>query len=387
MTAAIAVTALALAVWCYLLAGHGGFWRTGATLPPESPNPHRWPDVVAVVPARDEADVLPDTLPTLLAQDYPGRFGVVLVDDDSGDGTGAVARALAGDRPLQVVAAEGPPPGWRGKVAAMQAGLAAAADARYVLFTDADIAHAPGTVTALVRAAEAHRFDLVSQMALLRAATGWERAIVPAFVYFFAQLYPFPRVNRPGARTAAAAGGCMLVRRAALRAAGGLPAIRHALIDDVALGALLKRRGLVWLGLSQDVASRRPYPRLADLWDMVARSAFTQLRHSPALLAGTVLGLTLVYLVPPAATLAGIVATATGVPGAVALLCLGAAAWALLSASFLPMLRWYRLGAWRAPVLPLVAALYVMMTVDSAVRHYRGNGGRWKGRVSAGATR
>ena len=225
----LAATAAAAAVaWVYLLVGHGGYWRTDQRLPHRDGGRRdhtvRWPAVVAVVPARDEAEILPLTLPTLLAQDYPGAFDVVVVDDRSSDGTAEVAAALArrAGRPLRVVAGEPGPAGWAGKVWAMEQGIRAAGDREYLLFTDADIAYEQGTLTALVDAAVADRRDLVSQMALLSARTAWERVLVPAFVYFFAQLYPFRRVNRPGGRTAAAAGGCMLVRRQALAAAGGM---------------------------------------------------------------------------------------------------------------------------------------------------------------------
>jgi hopene-associated glycosyltransferase HpnB len=267
---------VALLAWVYLVAAHGGYWRMSQRLP-ASADPAVWPSVVAVVPARDEADMLPDTLPALLAQDYPGDFRVVLVDDASTDGTGDLAKAIAVDAAidLTVVTGHGPPPGWTGKVAALATGTETAGQPDYLLFTDADIAHPRGSVRALVRAAEGGR-DMVSLMARLRTDARWERAIVPAFVYFFAQLYPFGRVNRPG-RTAAAAGGCVLVRRDVLAAAGGLAGISGALIDDVALARLVKRagHGRIWLGLSTDVVSLRGYPRLADLWDMVARSAYT----------------------------------------------------------------------------------------------------------------
>jgi hopene-associated glycosyltransferase HpnB len=381
----------ALAVWVYLVTAHGGFWRTDQRLPGGAgwrpPGASRGPAVVAVVAARDEAAVLPLTLPTLLDQDYPGELGVVLVDDQSADGTAEAARRLGrgAARDLTVVRGEELPDGWAGKVWAMAQGAAAAGTPDYLWFTDADVAHAPGTLAGLVAAAEADRRDLVSQMALLRAQTGWERAVVPAFVYLFAKLYPFRRVNRPGAGTAAAAGGCMLVRREALEAAGGLAPISGARIDDIALARLLKRHGehRVWLGLATGVSSRRPYPRLADLWSMVARSAYTQLRYSPALLAGTVAGLLLLYAVPPAAAIAGLAALARGGGGvAGGATAAGLAAWALLSASYLPMLRLYRLSPLRAPTLPLIALLYAAMTVDSARRHHSGRGATWKGRTA-----
>lgn len=399
---AIAACVLAALAWAYLLACHGGFWRTSQRLPATPPaDPVSWPAVTAVVPARDEASALPGSLPTLLSQDYPGRLAVTLVDDESTDGTAAVAAALGraagwqvGGEPvagrlLRIVAGSPPPGGWAGKVWAMSQGLAAADDAEYVLFTDADIAYGPGAVTDLVRAAAGGQRALVSQMALLRAETGWERVLVPAFVYFFAQLYPFRRVNRPGGRTAAAAGGCMLVNRAVLTAAGGLAAIGGARIDDVALGRLLKRGAGAncWLGLTTSVTSTRPYDHLADLWDMIARSAYTQLRYSPAALAGTVAGLLWLYLLPPVAGLAGLISMILGGGAAAAwLAAAGLAGWAMMSVSYLPMLRLYRLSPLRGLTLPLIALMYAAMTADSARRHHAGRGGEWKGRTIQAAT-
>jgi hopene-associated glycosyltransferase HpnB len=383
---------LAAIAWAYLLIGHGGYWRTDQRLPPSGDGPRSWPSVAAVVPARNEGAVLPGTLPTLLGQDYPGDFRVVLVDDDSSDGTSEVAASAgrqAGPGRLRVLPGSPTPPGWAGKVWAMRQGLRAADDAPddagYILFTDADIGYAPGVVAVLVRAAEDDDRGLVSQMALLRADAFWERLIVPAFVYFFAQLYPFRQVNRPGARTAAAAGGCMLVRRSALEAAGGLERIRGARIDDVALGRLLKgppARVRCWLGFTTDVTSRRPYPSLRGLWDMVARSAYTQLRYSPMLLVGTLAGLLWLYALPPAAALGGLTWLAAGGGSSAGwLAAAGLAGWAIMSVSYVPMLRLYRLSPWRAPGLPLIALLYAGMTADSARRYHLGRGGQWKGRT------
>ncbi len=387
---------LAAVAWTYLVIGHGGYWRTSQWLPPVSRDPDRWPDVVAVVPARNEAEMLPATLPALLGQEYPGALTVVVVDDHSSDGTAEVAAKLGAGRPLKVIAGTAAPSGWAGKVWAMAQGLGAAgispaAGARpepegYVLFTDADIAWDAGTLRDLVAAAEADDRDLVSQMALLRTATGWERVVVPAFVYFFAQLYPFRRVNVPGSRTAAAAGGCMLVRCGALEKSGGLAPISGALIDDVAMGRMIKRlRGRCWLGLSRQVVSVRPYPGLASLWQMVARSAYTQLNYSPALLAATIIGLLFLYVLPPAGAVIGLaVLLSGGARTGLAALAAGAglAGWALMSLSYLPMLRLYRLSPLRAPSLPLIALLYAAMTADSARRHHTGRGAEWRGRTN-----
>ncbi|HEY1002052.1 MAG TPA: glycosyltransferase [Streptosporangiaceae bacterium] len=387
LAVSIACAAAAVA-WLYLVTAHGGYWRTSPRLPRVGGEPDAWPDVVAVVPARNEAEMLPVTLPALLGQDYPGALSVIVVDDGSSDGTGEVAARVAAGagRPLRVISGIPPPDGerWAGKVWAMAQGLRAAGPGDYVVFTDADIAWEAHMLRRLVAAAEGDDRDLVSQMALLRTATGWERVVVPAFVYFFAQLYPFRRVGMPGSRTAAAAGGCMLIRRGALEAAGGLAPIRGALIDDVAMGRLIKgQRGRCWLGVTRQVVSVRPYPRLASLWQMVARSAYTQLRYSPVVLAGTLAGLLFLYALPPAGAITGLVAVLAGGAGTAALaLGAGLAGWALMSLSYLPMLRLYRLSPLRAPGLPLIALLYAAMTADSARRHYVGRGAEWRGRTN-----
>lgn len=375
--------AVSLAAWVWLLLGQGFFWRTDVRLPPRR-EPAVWPPVCVVVPARDEAAVLPESLPSLLAQDYPGRAEVFLIDDGSSDGTAELARALArrhGGLPLTVDSPGGEPPaGWTGKLWALRhgIGLARARAPEYLLLTDADIAHAPDSLRHLVAAARTGGFDLVSQMARLRVRSRWERLVVPAFVYFFAQLYPFRRVGRKGARTAAAAGGCVLLRAEAADRARVPEAIRQAVIDDVALARAVKDGGgRIWLGLAERVDSVRPYPRLHDLWRMVSRSAYAQLRHHPLVLAGTVAGLALVYLVPPAALVAGAAA------GDTAAAVLGGLAWLVMTGTYLPMLRYYRQPPWLAPLLPFTASLYLLMTVDSAVRHYRGRGAAWKGRTYA----
>ncbi|MFF5703160.1 glycosyltransferase [Streptomyces sp. NPDC012794] len=379
-----------LAAWLWLTLAQGMFWRTDVRLPPRSA-PARWPSVAVVVPARDEAEVLPRSLPSLLAQDYPGEARIVLVDDGSTDGTADLARRLAAEQPglpLAVVTPGEPPPGWTGKLWALRHGITRARtgpdgqEPEFLLLTDADIAHEPDSLRELVAAATSAGLDLVSQMARLRVAGFWERLLVPAFVYFFAQLYPFRRVNRPASRTAAAAGGCVLLRTEAAVRAGIPDSIRQAVIDDVSLARAVQRSGgRIWLGLAERVDSVRPYSALGDLWRMVSRSAYAQLRHQPLLLAGTVAGLTLVYLVPPAALFAGLAGPASAESTATAWG--GGLAWLLMAGTYLPMLRYYRQSAALAPLLPLTALLYLLMTVDSAVQHYRGRGAAWKGRTYA----
>ncbi|MEU3983529.1 glycosyltransferase [Streptomyces sp. NPDC026672] len=382
MSAVVWIAAVSLAAWLWLLLCQGFFWRTDVRLPPGR-EPDVWPSVCVVVPARDEAAVLPESLPSLLAQDYPGRAEVFLVDDGSTDGTGELARELGarpGGLPLTVDSPGEPPAGWTGKLWAVRHGiaLARAREPEYLLLTDADIAHAPDSLRQLVAAARTGGFDMVSLMARLRVESPWERLVVPAFVYFFAQLYPFRWIGRRGGRTAAAAGGCVLLRAETAERARIPDAIRHAVIDDVALARTVKGGGgHIWLGLAERVDSVRPYPRLHDLWRMVSRSAYAQLRHSPLLLLGTVAGLALVYLVPSAAVVAG------AVTGSWAAAVTGAPAWCVMAGTYLPMLRYYRQPWWLAPLLPFTAFLYLLMTVDSAVQHYRGRGAAWKGRTYA----
>ncbi|MEU4684370.1 glycosyltransferase [Streptomyces xinghaiensis] len=388
MTILTSIAVLSLAAWGWLLLGRGFFWRTDVRLP-DRREPARWPPVAVVVPARNEAAVLRDSLTSLLAQDYPGHAEIILVDDGSTDGTGDVARALAarpplsvrrGGLPLTVVSPGEPEPGWTGKMWAVRHGVATARslmpDLEYLLLTDADITHHRDSLRDLVSAASHSGLDLLSLMARLRTVTPWERLTVPAFVLFFAQLYPFRRVNRPDSRTAAAAGGCMLLRDEAAQRAGYPESVHDAVIDDVALArAVRDGGGRIWLGLGDRVRSVRAYPRLRDIREMVARCAYTQLRHSPALLMLTVLGLLLVYAVPPVALLAGLAA------GAPVTAVAGGLAWAVMAGTYLPMLRYYGLPPKVSPLLPFTAVLYLAMTVESAVRHARGRGAAWKGRV------
>lgn len=376
MSIGLALAALSLAIWVYLLLGRGFFWRARVA-PPAAPPP-RWPSVAAVVPARNEAALVGEAVASVLAQDYPGNFRVVLVDDHSSDGTADSARAAAartgGSARLAIVGARPLPPGWTGKLWALAEGVRSlGGDApELLLFTDADIAHHPGNLRELVARLEAERRDLASLMVLLRCRSVAERFLIPAFVFFFAMLYPFAWSNDPQQRTAAAAGGCVLVRRSAYERIGGFATIRGALIDDCALAGAVKRSGgAIWLGLTRETRSLRAYPRLADVWEMVARTAYTQLRHSPALLAGTVAGLGITYLVPPVLVLCG---------GATA--SLAGTAWTIMTLAYAPMLRFYGRSVLWAPVLPVVALVYLAATVDSARRHWRGKGGEWKGRVA-----
>ncbi|MBL8836374.1 MAG: glycosyltransferase [Alphaproteobacteria bacterium] len=388
-TVLVALASASLLAWVYLFFFRHWFWRAAERLPAAPPSrPERaWPHVAVVVPARDEAATIAATLEALLAQDYPGPFTVTLVDDGSRDGTGAIAARIAAAPAsagrLRIVAGTPLPEGWSGKLWAVENGIRAVRAGEvpppeFVFLTDADTVHGPATLRRLVGHAETQGRDMVSLMVRLACATSWEKRLTPAFVYFFQMLYPFGAVNDDRRAMAGAAGACILVRRSALERAGGIAAIRGALIDDCALAAAVKRTGgRLWLGLADDNLSLRRYPALAEFWDMVARTAYTQLRYSPLRLAGTILGLSLVFLAPPVLTLLAL-ATADW-PAVVP----SGAAWALMTGSFAPILRYYRLSAVRAVALPAIATLYLGMTFDSARRHWRGRGGLWKGRTYA----
>jgi hopene-associated glycosyltransferase HpnB len=380
--------ALTLAIWLYLVFANGGFWRADQRLPAPPPLIPDAPEVVAVVPARDEADVVGRAVASLLAQTYQPPLRVVLVDDGSTDGTADAARTAAmgvgaADR-LTVLTGAPRPPGWTGKLWAVSQGVAHAESLdpapAWLLLTDADIGHEPAHVQALVGKALHDHLDLVSVMVKLHCRSVVERLLIPPFVYFFQKLYPFPLVNDPASRTAGAAGGCMLVERHALEAAGGIAAIRGELIDDCALGRLIKANGPIWLGLAERTESLRPYDGFGDIWSMVARSAYKQLRHNPLLLVGTVFGMAMTYIAPYACVFAWTLG-ASAVAGL-----LGAAATALMFMSYLPTLRLYGLSPLWAPTLPIAGALYGAMTFGSAWNHWRGRGGAWKGRVQGGIT-
>ncbi|MDN0076226.1 glycosyltransferase [Crenobacter sp. SG2303] len=382
----LALSLLTLMIWCILLVGRAGFWRVRKPHP--APPPAQWPTVVAIIPARDEASVIADAVASVLGQDYPAPLKLIVVDDHSSDGTADAARAAAAELGkadvLTVVSARELPSGWSGKVWAQSEGLAAAnrlvPDAGWLWLTDADIHHGSGVLAALVARALHEQRGLVSLMVRLRCVSLSERLIVPAFVFFFAKLYPFGRVNDPNSRVAAAAGGCMLVRRAALARIGDFAAIRNALIDDCSLAALIKPGASIRLDLADDSHSLRPYDDWHSLWNMIARSAYTQLRHSPLLLAGAMAGMLLTYLAPPALVVTGLVAGM-----GIGLTWPAWLAWIGMTVSYLPMLREYRQTGWLALLLPVTALFYMGATVASAWRYSLRRGGQWKGRVQASA--
>jgi len=375
------IASMVLAIWLYLLAGRGGFWLGRQRDDGVGAGSAPWPAVAAVIPARDEAESVGNTIASLLQQNYPGEFRVILVDDQSRDSTAEVARSTAAvlgaaDR-LTVLPGRTPPTGWTGKLWAQQQGIELAEIApqppAYLLLTDADIVYAQDALTPLVVQAQTNGYALISLMAKLRCESLAERMFVPAFIFFFQMLYPFAWANDPRRSTAAAAGGCMLVRCEVLRQAGGMAAIRSALIDDCALAKRLKADAPIWIGLTERVHSIRTYPAVADIRRMVARTAYAQLNYSPLLLAGTVFGLAITYFVPVALAL-----FASGVAQV-----LGVLAWLAMAIAFQPTLRFYRVSPAWGLALPAIAAIYMAFTIDSAYQHARGRGGMWKGRAQA----
>lgn len=388
---------LSLIIWLVLLFARGGFWRAQplgalsestvhAVGQAEIARRGAWPAVVAIVPARDEADVIGRAVTSLLAQDYAGSFHLIVIDDHSSDGTADIAQAAAReagfeDR-LTVLTAAPLPAGWSGKVWAQSQGIAAidklGFPADFLWLTDADIAHPSNAASQLVARSVLEDRDLVSLMVRLRVDSTWEKALIPAFVFFFAKLYPFAWVNDVSNATAGAAGGCMMVRRSALVEAGGIESIRGELIDDCSLASRIKFRNgrnaarPIRLDLASEAVSLRPYNDWREVWNMIARTAFTQLRYSAVLLAGTLLGMCVIYLAPP------VLALGMGAHGWPAWL-----AWIAMCCAYAPMLRYYGRSLLWAPALPLVALFYVSATVGSAVRFWRGKGGQWKARVQA----
>ena len=391
---ALFMAALAFAAWVWLLLLRGGFWRASVRdddiddddteIAPSAAAV--WPRVVAIIPARDEAEVIDASITSLLQQDYAGAFDIVVVDDHSSDGTATIARAAAaGDAAtaarlpvrLQVLPAPELPAGWTGKLWAMHCGSqhveASPAPPEYLLFTDADIRYTADALTTLVARAQRDGLVLNSLMAKLHCESFAERALIPAFIFFFQLLYPFAWVNRPDRRTAAAAGGCMLVQREALHKAGGIAAVRGELIDDCALGRLLKARGPIRLSLTDRAHSLRAFPGFGDVRPMISRSAYAQLDYSPGLLLGTVIALAVTCVAPPLLAM-----LASGSAQWLAM-----AAWMLMALAFQPTLRFYGVSRWWGAGLPAIAALYLAFTLDSAYQHGLGRGGMWKGRAQA----
>lgn len=404
---AIGLSVLSFLIWVYLLTFRGQFWRTDQHLEAimehsdlQSDSTLDCPPVSVVIPARNEAESIAITVRSLLQQDYPGAVSVLLVDDHSSDGTSHVANEAAQDlmssdvdnRSFESLQALPLPAGWTGKLWALEQGTRAVLERspqpEFVLLSDADIIHDPQNLSRLVSKSRQDQLDLASVMVRLRCESVWEQMLIPAFIFFFEKLYPFRWVNDPHRPTAAAAGGCILIRSTALQRIGGFSPLRDALIDDCTLAHKVKHSGTeetgfrsIWLGLSSRTSSLRPYPDLKTVWDMVARTAYTQLNYSLLLLIGTLLSMALVYLVAPVGLLGGLIAGQL----AIAIPCF--ATWLMMAIAYLPILRFYSCSPLWVVALPAIASLYTLMTLDSALRHWQGRGGAWKGRTYATSQR
>lgn len=375
---------LSLLAWIGLRSFRGGFWRADQNLSHGVRNRKEWPGVVAVIPARNESEIIGEVITSHMRSGYPGPFSIILVDDHSDDDT--VEKALAAaeglERSLEIVEAPALAEGWTGKLSAMSYGLEVARErfpeAGYVLFTDADLVHGPDVLFRLVDKAECDDISLVSVMALLDSEGFWGSVLIPAFVFFFQKLYPFEWVNDPAKSTAAAAGGCMLVKTEVMEEVGGFAPIQGELIDDCALARLIKEdppKRAIWLCLSRSVRSLRPNARFDDIWNMVARTAYTQLRYSPLLLAGTVAGMVLLYLIAP------LIVLTVGLHGEIISAIVALIVWIVIGLTYAPTAQVYGGSALSGFLLPFTAALYTAMTVSSAIRHHKGEGGGWKGRT------
>ena len=385
----LTIALLSLAIWLFLLLLWGQFWLADPQLIINTSILQKFPIVRVIIPARNEAQLLNQSLTSVLKQDYLGDFSVVLIDDNSTDSTQAIAKKTAETLQLtdkiKIISGQPLPSDWKGKLWAIEQGINYALGQQpqpdYLLFTDADIKHHPQSLTELVTKAETEKLELVSLMVLLRCESFWEKLLIPAFVFFFQKLYPFRWVNNPQSPIAAAAGGCILIRRQALEKIGGIGRIRNALIDDCTLAKTVKfanpkQPSPIWLGLSSSVVSLRPYDSLKTIWDTVARTAYTQLNYSPFLLIATLLGMVLVYLTAPIAGICGLIIQNYEIAF------IGLVTWLLMSIAYLPTIRLYKLSPFWVFTLPAIAILYALMTLDSAIRYARGKGGAWKGRVN-----
>lgn len=382
----IILTSLSLIIWLYLILFRGKFWLCNQFIPEEKISLNSYPSVSVIIPARNEAEVLPISLNSLLNQDYQGKLTINLIDDQSTDNTSKIAEKIAQKNSksikLNIIKGQALPQDWTGKLWAMKQGVNYAqknSNPDYFLFTDADIQHSQNNLTQLVTKAEKENLDLVSLMVLLKCESFWEKLLIPAFVFFFQKLYPFPWVNNSQNKVAAAAGGCILIHKEALTRIGGIEVLKDALIDDCTLAKEVKKtlpqNKSIWLGLTKTIYSLRSYPSLQSIWNMVTRTAFTQLNYSFLLLIGTTIGMFITYLIAPLGLVLGIVNSNF------LLILISGLTWLLIAIAYYPTLKIYQVSPIWSLTLPLIGLLYSLMTIDSALRHWRGEGGKWKGRV------
>lgn len=378
-------TSLSLGIWLFLILFWGNFWKSNQKIDSNLPPLQHYPTITVIIPARNEEETIEKSIYSLLSQDYPGDFSLILVNDQSTDKTvenaKKIALTLEKNNQLKIINSSQLPQGWTGKLWALHQGVnySKSYHPDYILLTDADIEHHPENLRELVQQAETNQLELVSLMVLLRCQSFWEKLLIPAFVFFFQKLYPFPLVNNPKSKVSASAGGCILIRNNSLEKIGGIECLKSALIDDCTLAYKVKSypqsSHRIWLGLTEKTKSIRPYNTLKSIWDMIARTAYTQLNYSPLLLGGTVLGMILVYLISPIAMIWAIFNHHS------IILFLSLFIQIIMFIAYLPTIRLYQLSPIWGGLLPIIGLLYNLMTIDSAVRHWRGKGGQWKGRI------
>ena len=382
--ALIILISLSLFIWLFLLFFWGDFWRSNQYIDRNYPELESYPTVWAIVPARDEAEVIEQSVKSLLNQKYLGKFSIILIDDNSSDRTAEIAQKTAEQinkkEWLKIIPGKPLTPGWKGKLWAMNQGIDYAKQQDsypdYFLLTDADIYHHAENLSQLVTKAETENLDLVSLMVLLRCQSMWEKLLIPAFVFFFQKLYPFYWVNNPNKSMAAAAGGCILISSKSLAEIGGISAIKDALIDDCSLAKAIKsQRKKIWIGLTKNTISLRPYDDLKTIWNTISRTAFDQLNYSLFLLIGTLIGMSIIYLAPPLGLTIGIGIHNWLLAG------ISTFAWLMMTLAYIPTIKLYSLPVMWAFSLPAIAFLYTLMTLDSAIKYYQGKGGAWKGRT------
>ncbi|MDC0190623.1 glycosyltransferase [Rhodospirillales bacterium] len=368
---------LSLIIWVILIFFRGNFWLADQMVETDKRQLEIWPSIAAIIPARNEEKYIGTTLRSLMAQNYPGKMDFTVVNDNSTDNTVEVITQIKGER---IVISNGSdlPEGWTGKLWALGQGINLSIKKNpsvdFYLFTDADIEHSQETLKIMVTKAERENLQLVSLMVLLNCRNFWEILLIPAFVFFFQKLYPFQWINNPKKPTAGAAGGYILVRRTALEAAGGIDAVHGEIIDDCAIGRMIKKNGSIWLGLTRSVKSLRTHTRLSEIWEMVTRTAFNQLNYSIIILLVTTIGMIVIYLIPPFAVVWGLVFNDN------LSLSLGVLCWVIMAIAYLPTLRLYQRPFWESLILPVAAFLYSLMVVDSAQRHWTKRYPSWKGR-------
>ena len=371
------LSSISLMIWLYLALLHGNFWNPPSIK--KAKKISKYPEITILIPARNEAKYIKNSLMSLLRQNYEGKYRAIVVDDSSSDATLEIVKGISKkNNKIHVMQGKVLKEGWAGKVWAQYQGInfikKKFPNSKYILFTDADIAHSPNNLKNLTIKAESESLDLVSLMVLLKANNFSEKILIPAFVFFFQKLYPFEWVNDPRRKIAAAAGGCMLVNYFTLKKSGGIEKIKNQIIDDCALARILKKNGRIWLGITKETKSLRNYKKISEIWSMVTRSAYDQLNYSILLLIICAFGMFCTYMIPVIALSVGFFDENNY------LFFTGLIAWFIMSYTYIPTLRNFNEKSFMATFLPIASIFYTLTTIDSARMHLWGSGGSWKDR-------